>query len=92
MKKTKFFTFLLVAGLFLYTPEPNGVPVVEMYTIQPGDTLYDLCTKYRAKDCNNPYLMEYMDDVRKLNPTLQSTNNQLIPGDKLKFVYYVQEG
>ena len=60
--------------------------VYEIYTVQEGDTLNGICIEYRAKDVREPYILEYMDEIKKLNPEVFG-EKYLQPGDKLKISY-----
>lgn len=64
--------------------------VTEVYTVQKGDTLTDICLKYRKLDQRDPYIFEYMDEIRALNPKLVEEKNQLFPGDELKIQYKIK--
>ena len=46
--------------------------VTEIYTVKQGDTLMDICVEYRKRDCRNPYILEYLDEIRRLNPHIDS--------------------
>ena len=58
--------------------------VEEIYTVKQGDTFMDICIEYRKRDCRNPYILEYMDEIRRINPQIDS-NLQI--GDELKIQY-----
>lgn len=63
--------------------EKNKI-VSEVYTVKQGDTLMDICVEYRKRDCRDPYILEYVDEIKKLNPNL---NNFLQVGDEIKIQY-----
>ena len=58
--------------------------VTEIYTVKQGDTLMDICVEYRKRDCRDPYILEYVDEIKKLNPNL---NNFLQVGEEIKIQY-----
>lgn len=58
--------------------------VEEIYTVKQGDTFMDICIEYRKRDCRNPYILEYMDEIRRLNPKVDSN---LKVGDEIKIQY-----
>ena len=58
--------------------------VEKIYTVKKGDTLMDICIEYRKRDCRNPYILEYMDEIRRINPDI---NSNLKVGDEIKIRY-----
>ena len=44
--------------------------VSTMYVVQRGDTLIDICWDYQQLDYRKPYIYEFMDEIKKLNPNL----------------------
>ena len=58
--------------------------VEEIYTVKKGDTLMDICIEYRKRDCRTPYILEYMDEIRRINPDI---NSNLKVGDEIKIQY-----
>ena len=62
-------------------------PVAEVYTVQPGDTLWSIATEFQAKDCRNIYLPEFKDEIEQLNPILKRNKGYIQPGDKIQIVY-----
>ncbi len=58
--------------------------VEEVYRVKKGDTLMDICIEYRKRDCRNPYILEYMDEIRRINPDI---NSNLKVGDEIKIQY-----
>ena len=66
---------------------PKTHTVSTMYVVKEGDTLIDICWTYQNKDCRHPYIFEYMDEVKELNPFLEERKNQLQIGDKIYIQY-----
>jgi len=77
----------LVGSVTEYTLAHDHKIVSEVYKVKQGDTFMDICIEYRKRDCRDPYIFEYMDEIRELNPMLKETQNQLQPGDELHMVY-----
>lgn len=68
--------------------EDNNAPLkVEKYTVQNGDTFWDVTRYYRDKDARNLYIFDYQDEVRSLNPQLKEQNYQLQPNDVITVQY-----
>ena len=63
--------------------------VNEVYTVKQGDTFMDICLEYRKCDNRDPYIFEYMDEIKKLNPLVNP--GQLQIGDELKIHYKVEK-
>lgn len=83
------FLVFLVAGIGLgicteksLTPKTHAVTT--MYIVRKGDTLIDICYEYQQLDCRKPYIFEYLDEIKKLNPDLPK---YLKVGDKIKIQY-----
>ena len=66
---------------------PKTHTVSTMYVVKEGDTLIDICWTYQNLDCRHPYIFEYMDEVKELNPFLEERKNQLQIGDKIYIQY-----
>ena len=66
---------------------PKTHTVSTMYVVKEGDTLIDICWTYQNLDCRHPYIFEYMDEVKELNPFLEERKNQLQVGDKIYIQY-----
>lgn len=84
---------IFIAGLTLgfftgavteYTLTTKNKIVTEIYVVKQGDTLMEICAEYRKRDFRNPYILEYIEEIRKLNPQID-TNLQV--GDELKIQY-----
>ena len=67
-----------------YSLTTKNKVVTEVYVVKQGDTLMEICAEYRKRDCRNPYILEYLDEIRRLNPHIDS-NLQI--GDELKIQY-----
>lgn len=70
-----------------YSLTTKNKVVTEVYVVKQGDTLMEICAEYRKRDCRNPYILEYLDEIRRLNPNVD-TNLQV--GDELKIQYREQ--
>lgn len=82
------FSLGFVSGIIAeYTLTPKNKIVSEVYTVKQGDTFMDICIEYRKRDCRDPYIFEYMDEIRALNPVLIENKNQLKAGDELQIQY-----
>ena len=83
-----FLVFLIAGiGLGIYTEktlEPKTHTVSTMYVVKEGDTLIDICYTYQQLDCRKPYILEYVDEIKALNPELPK---YLQVGDKIKIRY-----
>ena len=83
-----FLVFLIAGiGLGIYTErslEPETHTVSTMYVVKDGDTLIDICYTYQQLDCRRPYILEYVDEIKALNPDLPK---YLQVGDKIKIRY-----
>lgn len=69
----------------------NYQVVSEVYTVKQGDTFMDICLKYRKWDQRDPYILEYMDEIKKLNPLVAKKNCQLSVGDEIKIQYKIRD-
>ena len=77
-------------GLGIYTDEslqPATHTVSTMYVVKDGDTLIDICYTYQQLDCRKPYILEYVDEIKALNPFLQERKNNIRAGDEIKIQY-----
>ena len=77
----------LAGAITEFTLTDNSKVVSETYTVKQGDTLMDICIEYRKRDCRDPYIFEYMDEIRAVNPELVASKNQLHAGDKIQMIY-----
>ena len=86
------FLVFLIAGIRLgvYTErslEPKTHTASTMYVVKDGDTLIDICYTYQQLDYRHPYILEFMDEVKELNPFLAERKNNIRAGDKIKIQY-----
>ena len=90
--------FVAVASLLSGAMNPwddgkNAVLVEEVYTVRPGDTLWDIAEEYCAKNTGTRrYILEYKSGMEELNPWLLDRKGEIYPGDKLTLTYWVREG
>ena len=78
-------------GLGIYTEktlESKTHAVTTMYVVKDGDTLIDICWEYQKLDCRKPYILEFVDEIKNLNPNL---SKYLQVGDEIKIKYLVAE-
>jgi nucleoid-associated protein YgaU len=75
-------------------PQIKGRMVTETYTVQPGDTLWNIAEKYIVKNTYGPR------DIREFQEGIVEANNEvfrgrvpklIIPGDVLIIKYWVRE-
>ena len=79
------FTLGFLSGAITeYSLTTKNKVVTEVYVVKQGDTLMEICAEYRKRDFRNPYILEYMDEIRRLNPNIDSN---LRVGDELKIQY-----
>ena len=88
LKKALAVAALVVFGLFNVSNfgSQDDFQVVT-YTVKSGDTFWDVTQVYRDKDARNLYLLEYQDEVCRLNPYLVDNHRQLQPGDVITLHY-----
>ena len=86
------FSLGFLTGAFTeFSLTKNYKIISENYTVKQGDTFMDICLEYRKQDARDPYIFEYMDEIKKLNPLVQENNCQLSIGDELKIQYKVEK-
>lgn len=69
----------------------NAVLVEEVYTVRPGDTIWDIAETYCAKNTGTRrYILEYKSGIEELNPWLLERKGMIQPGDKLTMTYWVR--
>ena len=77
----------------LWDDGQNAVLVEEVYTVRPGDTLWDIAEEYVAKNtATRRYILEYKAGMEELNPWLLDRKGEIYPGDEIKVTYWVKEG
>ena len=80
----KAFVLAIVAALaLLLAPTEQGQRMETVYTVQPGDTLWNIAEQY----CGDTYILEYIEDLKGINPGLTSN---IQSGMRIRIVYYVK--
>ena len=75
----------------LFADGRNTVLVEEVYTVRPGDTLWDIAEEYCAKNTGTRrYILEYKAGMEELNPWLLDRKGEIYPGDKITLTYWVK--
>lgn len=64
--------------------------VHDVYIVREGDAFWTLTEKYRGKDVRDPYILEYMDEIKKLNPEIEANHGRIHPGQEIRFEYEVR--
>lgn len=94
IKKLALLILIIIVSVFNLSVNLNSEskfkPCSEIYRVHKGENFWSISSYYREKDARNPYLFEYQDELRKLNPWLVERKNQLKPNDKLIIRYYKQ--
>ncbi|MFC2368189.1 MAG: LysM peptidoglycan-binding domain-containing protein [Selenomonas noxia] len=79
------------AGMMAIDDRTEAVLIEEVYTVRPGDTLWNICEEYVAKNTGTVrYILEYKDGVYENNPWLMERKGMIYPGDRLKITYWVK--
>ena len=74
----KAFVLAIVAALaLLLAPTEQRQRMETVYTVQPGDTLWNIAEQY----CGDTYILEYIEDLKGINPGLTV---DLRPGQKIR--------
>ena len=82
---------ILCAGMATQE-DAHAVLVEEVYTVRPGDTLWDIAERYTAKNTGTRrYILEYKSGMEELNPWLMERKGEIYPGDEIKVTYWVKE-
>ena len=69
----------------------NAVLVEEVYTVRPGDTIWDIAEEYVAKNtATRRYILEYKEGMYENNPWLVDRKGLIRPGDQLQMTYWVK--
>ena len=69
----------------------KNVVHVEKYKVRAGDTFWTISQRYYDLDDRNLYILEYMDELRELNPHLQDNHFQLHPNDFVNVKYITRD-
>lgn len=91
---TKAAAVILLTGAAAMFSGANTTPTEvahDVYIVEEGDNLWTLTEKFRERDTRDPYIYEYMDEIKKLNPELIENKGRLYPGQVLKFEYEVKK-
>ena len=84
-------TAVLCAGMATHE-DAHAVLVEEVYTVRPGDTIWDIAERYVAKNTGTRrYILEYKSGMEELNPWLLDRAGMIYPGDEIKVTYWVKE-
>nr|DAS82107.1 MAG TPA: LysM [Caudoviricetes sp.] len=71
----------------------EAVLVEEVYTVRPGDTIWDIAERYTEKNTGTKrYILEYKSGIEENNPWLLERKGVIYPGDQLVLTYWVREG
>ena len=70
-------------GMSRPAPDTNLVEIT--YTVQPGDTWWSIVERFREKDADDRYILEYKQELEQLNEGADL--GKLTPGQKLRIQY-----
>lgn len=80
---------IITAGLS--TGAEQQAPLVEIsYTVQPGDTWWDVAEKYHGLDARGEYFLQYKHEQEQLNKGIDT--GALKPGQVLRIQYQPRGG
>lgn len=83
----------LLSGAVNPWDDGGAVLIEEVYTVRPGDTIWDIAEEYVAKNtATRRYILEYKSGIEQNNPWLLERHGMIYPGDKLTLTYWVKEG
>lgn len=74
-----------------FRADEKSVVHTETYKVRAGDTFWNVSCRYRDLDERNLYIMEFMDEIRELNPWLKDAHCQINPGDLITVHYVTKE-
>ena len=66
-------------------PAEDVQQVEVTYTVQPGDTWWSIVERFREKDADDRYILEYKQELEQLNEGADL--GKLTPGQKLRIQY-----
>lgn len=78
-----------IYNYFANTFNPPKSQIVTTYTIKPNDTIWHIAATYRKLDCREPYILEFKEELMKINPNIDAGALQV--GDKINIRYYVRD-
>ena len=82
---------ILCAGMATQEASNNAVLVEEVYTVRPGDTLWDIAETYLRKNTGTRRcILEYKSGIEENNPWLLERHGMIYPGDKITLTYWVK--
>lgn len=83
---------ILLAGACNPWERDTGVVLIkEVYTVKPGDTLWDIAETYCSKNTGTRrYILEYKEGIYENNPWLVDRKGLICPGDQLVLTYWVK--
>lgn len=82
---------ICTAGMTALEDRADAVLVEEVYTVKPGDTLWNISERYLAKNTGTVrYILEYKAGMEELNPWLMERKGEIYPGDKITLTYWVK--
>ena len=68
-----------------------GEKVTEIYTVQPGDTIYSISEKFLSKNtAQRKYILQFQYEIIEDNPQVKSNHYIIHPGDEIAISYRVK--
>ena len=77
-----------LSALSMSATYPDVQMTTEIYTVKPGDTLWNITEHYHARDVRNIYILDFKDEIERRNPELRGRILQ--PGDKIEIEYAIR--